>query len=96
MIAIKARVLNGRVEAAAPSDWPEGMEVFIEPVSAGEHVGMREEDWPTTPEGIAEHLKRLSELEPLEITPEEEAELDAWRRQVKAVSLVGEPRVKLD
>ena len=42
---------------------------------------MREEDWPTTPEGIAALLKRWDELEPLEMTQEEEAQWEAIRQE---------------
>jgi hypothetical protein len=36
---------------------------------------MREEDWPTTPEGIAALLDRIDKLEPF-LSPEED---EAWR-----------------
>ena len=95
MNAIKARVQNGRVEAAAPNDWPEGTEVFIEPVLDEDWPGMREEDWPTTPAGIAALMKRWETIEPLEMSPEEEAKLEEWRGKIKEVSLVRKP-VDLD
>ena len=46
-------------------------------------VGMREEDWPTTPEGIAALLARMDKAEPLEVAAEEEADLAAWRKKQK-------------
>jgi hypothetical protein len=51
------------------------------PPSHGGSLGMREEDWPTTPEGIAALLRRWHAHEPLEMTPEEEA---AWRADLRA------------
>ena len=33
-------------------------------------VGMREEDWPTTPEGIAALIAKMDQIEPF-LTPEE-------------------------
>jgi hypothetical protein len=83
MNTIKGVVRNGRIEVTAPADWPEGCEVVIEPVSGEPALGMREEDWPTTPEGIAALLKRWDEHEPLEMTPEEQAEWEAARRARK-------------
>jgi hypothetical protein len=44
---------------------------------------MREQEWPTTPEGIGALLKRWDEQEALEITPEEEAEWQAVRKTQK-------------
>lgn len=84
MNAIKATVKNGQVLAAVPADWPEGSEVVIEPLASGtDYGGMRDEDWPTTPEGIAALLKRWDALEPLEMTPEEEARWEAIRKEDK-------------
>jgi hypothetical protein len=83
MTVIKARVQNGRIEVAAPADWPEGCEVVIEPSPARPALGMCEEDWPTTPEGIAALLKRWDQQDPLELTPEEEAEWQAARKAQK-------------
>jgi hypothetical protein len=85
MNAIKATVKDGQVVVKVPADWPEGCEVIVEPLSNDTPAGggMREEDWPTTPEGIAALLKRWDELEPLEMTPEEEARWEAIRKEEK-------------
>jgi hypothetical protein len=48
---------------------------------------MREEDWPTTPEGIAALLERWKQHEPLTFTPEERAEIDAGREWFKQYEL---------
>jgi hypothetical protein len=80
MTVVKAVVREGRIELQAPDDWPEGTEVRIEPVSTSCSIGLRDEDWPTTPEGIARHLALMDQLEPLEMTPEEEAEWEAARQ----------------
>jgi hypothetical protein len=42
---------------------------------------MREEDWPTTPDGIAALLARMDQVEPGWLSPEDEA---AWRAAVRA------------
>ncbi len=86
-MAIKAIVRNGRVEIDAPDEWPEGTQVMIEALPQEESLGMREEDWPTTPEGIAALLKSWKEMEPLEMTPDEEAAWNAWRQKVKEYTI---------
>jgi HEAT repeat protein len=42
---------------------------------------MREEDWPTTPEGIAALLARMDQVEPGWLSPEDDA---AWRATLRA------------
>jgi hypothetical protein len=83
MNAIKTAVKNGQVCVDVPPDWPEGCEVLIEPMPAEFVQGMREEDWPTTPEGIAALLKRWDAHEPLQMTAEEEAQWQAARKAQK-------------
>lgn len=75
---------SGKIELPGHPDWPEGCEVDIAPVPAQSGDCMREEDWPTTPEGITALLQRWEQHEPLQMTPEEEAGLAAWRQQVRA------------
>lgn len=73
-----------------PVDLPEGTRATIRvadesPADEPLFRGMREEDWPTTPEGIAALIAQWQQLEPLVFTPEEEAEIRAsrkwWREQ---------------
>jgi len=68
---------HGEVVLDTPAELPEGTRVEVLPVEAARPtLGMREEDWPTTPEGIAALLKRMDEVEPGGwLSPEEEA---AW------------------
>ena len=91
MNSIKAAVHNGMVEAMIPSDWPEGTEVRIERISP-KSMGMRDEDWPTNPEGIAELVRCWDALEPLEMTAEEEKSLADWRKMVNDFPSPPEPR----
>jgi hypothetical protein len=44
-------------------------------------LGMREEDWPTTREGIAALLQRMEQVEPGWLAPEDDA---AWRAALRA------------
>lgn len=82
MPQITGTLQGGVIIPAAPLDLPDGSKVEITyPVE--ESIGMREEDWPTTPEGIAALLERWKEREPLIFTPEEEAEIRAGREWFK-------------
>jgi len=83
MDVIKAVVKNGRIELNAPDDWPEGTEVLVEPLPQGEVIGLREEDWPGRPAEIARLLSRMDQIEPLDFTPEGEAEWEAARQARK-------------
>jgi hypothetical protein len=50
-------------------------------------IGMREEDWPDTPETRAEVLRRMEAVEPLELTAEDEARIASARAEMKAKSI---------
>jgi hypothetical protein len=80
MNAIKATVKGGRLEVQVPPDWPDGTEVILQPVSPENGVGIREEDWPATPEAIAEWLQWYDSLEPLIFADDERAALEADRK----------------
>ncbi len=83
MKAITGTWKNGRIVPDEHVDWPEGCQLLIEPVPERETLGMREEDWPTDPEGIARHIALMEQIEPLEITEEERAEWQAARKAQK-------------
>jgi hypothetical protein len=73
----------GRVVLDQAVDWPDGRRVLVEPVPAEDCPGLREEDWSDTPEAIAQWLQWYDSLEPLEMTPAEEAEWMTWRNRIK-------------
>jgi hypothetical protein len=81
--AIKGIYKNGQIELKRSANWPEGTEVVVKPVPHDETFGIREEDWSDTPEAIAEWLRWYDSLEPLIMTPEEEAEWQAARQAQK-------------
>jgi hypothetical protein len=83
MNPIKATVKGGRLDLPVPPDWPDGTEVIVQPLTGPEGVGIREEDWPATPEAVADWLKWYDSLEPLIFTEEERAALEADRKQRK-------------
>ena len=78
MSSIKGTYTHGQIILRQPVAWPEGTEVLVEPVTE-ETLGVREEDWPQTPEAIAQHLALMDEMEPLEMSPAEEAGWQADR-----------------
>lgn len=83
---VHGTVQGGVVVPHTPIDLPDGSEVQIS-YEFGEQVGMREEDWPTTPEGIAALIESWKEREPLIYTPEELAEIRAGREWFKQYEL---------
>ncbi len=87
MNAVKGTWKNGRIVLDRPIDWPDGCRLAIAPLAEEETLGIREEDWPTTPEAMADWLKWYDSLEPLEVTVDEEAEFEAWRRKIKEYSI---------
>jgi hypothetical protein len=77
MNAIQGTVRNGQVVLDGAFELPEGTRVEIVPIEASQPTfGMREEDWPTTSEGIAALLARMDSVEPSWLPPEEDVD---WR-----------------
>ena len=88
MEAIRATWKNGQIVPDTPVDWPEGCRLRVEPdTEQAETSEMREEAWSNTPEAIADWLAWYDSLEPLIFTPDERADLAAWRRQVKEYTI---------
>ena len=85
MSGITGTYRKGKVVLDSPVDWPEGTRVEVS--SPGVKIGLTEAEWPTTPEGIAELQQRMAALEPLEITPEEEADWLEWRAKTKQYTI---------
>jgi hypothetical protein len=82
MSVLQGTIKNGQIVLDDPADLPEGTRVEVLPVQAGRPaLGMREEDWPTTPEGIAALLARMDQVEPGWLSPDDEA---AWRASLRA------------
>lgn len=85
MDAIKAIVQGGRLDVTVRTDWPDGTEVVVQPLAREQMFGIREEDWPETPEARAEWLRWYDSLEPLIFTPAEEAAWAAARRNRRSL-----------
>ena len=77
MTGLQGTIKNGQIVLDAPGALPEGTRVEVLPIQgAGPALGMREEDWPTTQEGIAALLARMDQFEPGWLSPEDD---DAWQ-----------------
>jgi hypothetical protein len=83
MNAIEATFKNGQIVPDGPTDWPEGCRLRIEPVTTEQVRATADSDEPETPEQIQEWLRWYHALEPLEFTPQEDADLAAWRQRMK-------------
>jgi hypothetical protein len=80
MDAIRAIVRSGRLELDAPSDWPDGTEVLIEPVNGRwEKIGIDESEWSDDRISLADWEAWIQTIEPLELTPEEAERMAAKR-----------------
>jgi hypothetical protein len=87
MSAIRGKYVNGTVVLEASADWPDGIEVLVEPALEAETFGIRDDEWPKTPEGIASILVRMDQFTAIQITPEEEADIAAWRKKIKEYTI---------
>ena len=81
MNALQGTIKNGQIVLDAPAPLPEGTRVEVLPIEkGGPTLGMREEEWPTTPEGIAALLARMDQVAPGWLSPEDDA---AWRAALR-------------
>lgn len=83
MNAIQGTVKNGQIILKEPLSWPDGTEVIVEPVSFNGTPGLPEEGETLDAEAIERQLALMDQIEPLIMTPEEEAEWQAARQAQK-------------
>jgi hypothetical protein len=83
MILLKGTIQHGRVVLPQPADLPDGTGVTVVAHEHSKMLGIPDGEWPTDPEGIARLLVRMDRVEPFDLTPAEEAEVDGWRQKVK-------------
>ena len=82
MNGLQGTIKNGQIVLDAPGALPEGTRVEVLPIQeARPTFGTREEDWPTTQEGIAALLARMDQVEPGWLSPDDD---DAWRGALRA------------
>ncbi|MCL4203842.1 MAG: hypothetical protein KJ000_15175 [Pirellulaceae bacterium] len=82
MSCITGTKQGGHIILDRTADWPDGCRVLVEPLVTGESCGLTEEQWDDSPEAIAEWIEWYQSLQPLEISPEEQADEASWRRQI--------------
>lgn len=77
MNALQGTIKNGHIILDLPAALPEGTRVEVMPINESRPtLGMREEDWPTTADGIAALLERMEQVEPGWLSAEDDT---AWR-----------------
>ncbi len=82
MNALQGTVMNGQIVLDNPVGLREGTRVEVLPIQSRQPaLGMREEEWPTTSEGISALVARMDALEPGWLSPEDDA---AWRLALHA------------
>ncbi|MFO0911272.1 MAG: hypothetical protein U0835_13555 [Isosphaeraceae bacterium] len=77
MKAIHAVWKNGQILPTEPVDWPEGTELTVEPAGNVDENDLLGDD----PESARRWVAWLDTLEPLEMSPEEEAAWESARRE---------------
>jgi hypothetical protein len=87
MTAVRGKIRKGKVVLDKPVRWPDGCAVMVELVDPVNTNGIRDEDWPTTKEGIAALLKQMDEVQPFEWTEEERAAFHQSLQKQKAFEL---------
>lgn len=92
MSAITGTWKNGQVVLDDLADWPEGCRVVVEPLPNDVEIGLSEQEWPRTPEAIAEWLRWFDSFEPVQMTPEDEAAWAAARQEVKEYTIAHQNR----
>jgi hypothetical protein len=88
MNAIRSTVKNGKIVLDAPADWPEGCGVIIEPVAAvGDKIGLDESEWRDDPAALADWAAWLKTIEPMEVTPQEQAADSRFEEEFRCFNL---------
>src|SRR5262245_8472331 len=72
MNAIRGFVKNRRISLDAPSEWPEGCAILVEPIPTPlEKIAIDESEWRDDPASLSDWEAWIKTIEPLEFTPEE-------------------------
>ena len=88
MNAVKAVWKNGRIEPVEPIEWPEGMELVVEPIMPrADKIGLDEADWPDDPESLADWAAWIRTVEPAELTDDERALFARYREECRRHNL---------
>lgn len=85
MSGLRATVVNGKIVADAPTDWPDGTGVYIQP--ADEVVGLPDDDRPPTQEEIDRTIALMDQIQGPFLTDEEWTAWEAARKAQKEYEL---------
>jgi hypothetical protein len=78
----------GQIVPDGTLDWPEGTKVDIVPrPTAGRKMGLDPSEWRDDSESLADWEAWIATFEPLEFTPEEEAELARFRKEMRRFNI---------
>jgi hypothetical protein len=87
MNAIKATWINGRIVPTEPVDWPDGIELLVEPVPAVEKIGLDESEWRDDPQSISDWINWVDTSEPMLLSDEERAEMERYRAEQRRFNI---------
>ena len=87
MNAIRATWTHGQIVPAEPVDWPEGARLLVEPVPAGEKIGLAEEEWRDDPESIAAWIQAVEKIEPMIWAEGEREEYERYRKESREFNI---------
>lgn len=80
-ILMKGVIRDGRVEVEEPINLPDGSEVIVH-VLNGDVDADFEDGWDNSPQGIAAWFEWCDALQPLRITPQQEADAEGWLKRI--------------
>ncbi len=84
VIVIRGVIQHGQVEVEQPVNLPDGTHVSLAISESVPSEFNSDEAWDNSPAGIADWLQWYDGLEPLLMSAREEADTEAWLRQVNA------------
>jgi hypothetical protein len=76
MTAVEGTYKDGKIVLDAPTDWPSGCRVRIEPIAVADDDGGTGDEQRDDPESLARWLAEFDAVPPLDMTPDEET---TWR-----------------
>jgi hypothetical protein len=87
MNTITGTLRGGRIVPDAPVDWPDGTKVEINRATRADKIGIDESEWRDDAEALADWKHWIETFEPLEFTPEEEAEMKAFAAKMREFNI---------
>jgi hypothetical protein len=87
MNVVKATWKNGQVVLDSPVEWPDGRRLLVAEEPLAEIEFMTEEAQGDDPASVEQWINELRAIPALPISPQQEAEILAWRQKVKDYNL---------